>query len=62
MMRTASEGASEMPTRGLVAGTNPSGEPEAWLAMIPEPGTGCLLLAGLLDLAVRGATAGRSRA
>ncbi len=34
-------------------GTNPSGEFEAWVAMIPEPSTGLLLMAGLLGLAFR---------
>ena len=32
-------------------GTNPSGVTEAWIAIIPEPGTGVLLMTGLLGLA-----------
>ena len=31
-------------------GMNPSGQTEAWLAMIPEPGTALLVTAGLLRL------------
>ena len=31
-------------------GTNPSGFNEAWIATIPEPSTGLLLMAGLLGL------------
>jgi hypothetical protein len=34
-------------------GRNPSGQGEAWLAIIPEPGTGLLVMTGLLGLAVR---------
>jgi probable HAF family extracellular repeat protein len=33
------------------AGINPSGQQEAWLAIIPEPGTASLIGAGLLGLA-----------
>ena len=32
-------------------GTNPDGFAEAWIATIPEPGTGLLLMTGLLGLA-----------
>jgi probable HAF family extracellular repeat protein len=32
-------------------GIDPSGHSEAWLAIIPEPGTGLLVLAGMLGLA-----------
>ena len=32
-------------------GRNPSGDNEAWIAIIPEPGTGVLLMAGLVGLA-----------
>ena len=31
-------------------GTNPSGQPEGWVATIPEPSTALLLAAGLLTL------------
>jgi hypothetical protein len=34
-------------------GTNPSGNREAWIATIPEPGTGSLLALRLVGLAVR---------
>lgn len=34
-------------------GTNPSGFPEAWIAVIPEPGTGSLVLLGLAALGIR---------
>jgi len=34
-------------------GTNPSGETEAWIAYLPEPGTGTLLVLGLLLAARR---------
>lgn len=32
-------------------GTNPSGPPEAWIAVIPEPGTAILVSLGLVGLA-----------
>ncbi|MGH7288480.1 MAG: PEP-CTERM sorting domain-containing protein, partial [Myxococcota bacterium] len=38
---------------GGITGTNPNGQTEAWLASVPEPGPGLLLLTGLLALAVR---------
>ena len=34
-------------------GTNPDGNPEAWIAVIPEPSTALLLAAGLLALGIR---------
>ena len=34
-------------------GSNPDGFTEAWLVTIPEPGTGLLLVTGLLGIAVR---------
>ena len=34
-------------------GTNPSGQPEAWIAVIPEPSTGLLLALGLVGLSLR---------
>ena len=34
-------------------GINPSGRPEGWVATIPEPGTGLLVVAGLLGLGGR---------
>ena len=33
-------------------GTDPSGLSEGWIATIPEPGTGLLVMGGVLDLAV----------
>lgn len=33
-------------------GTNPNGQQEAWIAVLPEPGTDALLLTGMLGLAV----------
>jgi len=33
-------------------GTDPSGHTEAWIATIPEPGTGLLVMAGVLGLAI----------
>jgi hypothetical protein len=39
-------------------GINPNGVDEAWIATIPEPGTGLLVMAGVLGLA----TARRERA
>jgi len=33
-------------------GTNPSGQQEAWIATVPEPTTGLLVMAGVLGLAV----------
>lgn len=33
-------------------GTNPSGFAEAWVAVIPEPSTGLLLMTGLISLAM----------
>lgn len=35
-------------------GINPSGQPEAWIAVIPEPGTALLMGLGLLAMGVRG--------
>ena len=32
-------------------GTNPSGDTEGWIAVIPEPNAGLLLMNGLLGLA-----------
>lgn len=34
-------------------GTNPSGFTEAWIAVIPKPGTGLLVMTGLLGLSAR---------
>jgi probable HAF family extracellular repeat protein len=34
-------------------GTNPSGQIEGWIATIPEPTTGLLVMAGVLGLAIR---------
>jgi hypothetical protein len=34
-------------------GINPNGQTEAWFAVIPEPGTGLLVMTGLLGLAAR---------
>ena len=50
------EGASGVSADGdtiVGAGTDPSGLQEAWIAIIPEPGTGLLVLTGLVGLAVR---------
>jgi uncharacterized membrane protein len=47
------EGATATSADGQVIvgyGTNPSGQTEAWLAMIPEPGTGLLVMTGVLGL------------
>lgn len=38
-------------TRIVGYGINPSGQQEAWLAVVPEPGTGVLVLTGLLGIA-----------
>jgi probable HAF family extracellular repeat protein len=34
------------------SGIDPSGEGEGWIAVLPEPGTGLLVMAGVLGLAV----------
>jgi uncharacterized membrane protein len=33
-------------------GRDPSGNSQAWIAVIPEPGTGLLVMAGVLGLAI----------
>jgi uncharacterized membrane protein len=35
-------------------GLDPSGQSEGWIAVIPEPGTGLLVMAGVLGLAISG--------
>ena len=42
-------------------GTNPNGQTEAWLAMIPEPGTALLVTVGVLGLATSRRRRARSR-
>ena len=43
------------------SGFNPDGLTEAWIAVVPEPGTALLLGAGLLGLAIRVVARGRAR-
>lgn len=50
------EGASGISADGRTIvgnGLNPSGAPEAWIAVIPEPSTGLLVAFGLVALARR---------
>ena len=35
------------------SGTNPNGDTEAWMAVIPEPSSGALLAFGLVAVAIR---------
>jgi hypothetical protein len=49
------EGASGVSSDGdtiVGAGIDPSGQTEGWIVTIPEPGTGLLVMAGVLGLAV----------
>ena len=41
-------------------GPNPNGDTEAWIAVIPEPSTGLLLMTGLLGFAYRQRRHGRA--
>jgi uncharacterized membrane protein len=54
----AARGVSQDGLTIVGSGINPSGQNEAWLAIIPEASTGLLLAAGLVSLAARRARPG----